>query len=314
MAKNLLIIDHRYDQLKSMLGPIFPELDIHTVGPRDKVADRLENIHVIMALGHLYNEDLIGAAPNLEWVQSLTTGTDAITGIASLGKQVIVTSTRGVHGPQMTEMVFLHMLNLTHDYPRMLRNQDKAVWERWEQPLLYKKTVAILGVGVIAEALAKRCKLFGMTVHGITSTVREVEGIDKMYRRDEMAEALAEADYFVVLVPHAPDTDKIVNAEVIAAMKPEAYLINVARGGVLDEDALIEALKSKRIAGAGLDVFAQEPLPADHAFWSLENLLITPKHGGMSNIYMQQVLPILEANMRHFLNGEAEKMINLVAH
>jgi len=297
-----------------MLEPIFPELTIYSVDPEDKIGDFLKDIHIIMALGHLYNEDLVGGAPNLEWIQSLTTGTDAITGLKTLKKEVIVTSTRGVHGPQMSEMVFLHMLNLTHDYPRMLRNQDKGVWERWEQPLLYKKTVAILGVGVIAEALAKRCKLFGMTVYGISSTIREVEGIDKMFHRDQMADALAEADYFVVLIPFSPETKNIVDADVFSAMKPDAFLINLSRGGVVDEDALLDTLKAERIAGAGVDVFAEEPLPAGHPFWGLKNLLITPKHGGMSNIYMEQVLPILEINLRHFLSGKTDKMINVVEH
>jgi len=212
----------------------------------------------------------------------------------------------------MSEMAFLHMLNLTRNYPRMLRNQDKRVWERWPQPLLHKKKVGILGVGIIAEELSRKCKAFNMTVYGISKTKRDVEGIDRFYGRDQLCEVAAAVDYLIVLVPYSPETDKIVNAEVLSAMKSTAYLINIARGGVIDEEALIEALTTKKIAGAGLDIFNQEPLPADHPFWGMDNVMITPKVDGISDIYVEQVLPILKTNLEHFIRGNREKMLNII--
>jgi len=119
-----------------------------------------------------------------------------------------------------------------------------------------------------------------------------------------------ELDYLVLLTPYSPATHNIVDARVLAAMKPTAYLINLARGGVVDEDALVEALRTGRLAGAGLDVFNQEPLPPDHPFWAFENVIITTHQGGFCDTYVDLAMPIIEHNMRCFLAGDVKAMIN----
>lgn len=310
--KNLLILDHNAEKYRELLEPHFPEVSFYTVKNQEEAMGLMEEMHILFAIGRFYDDDLIKKAPKLGWIQSLISGTDTIFAIESLKKEVLITSTRGIHGPQMSEMAFLHMLNLTRNYHRMLRNKDKGVWERWPQPLLYKKRVGILGVGVIAEELARKCKAFHMTVYGISATKREVEGIDRFYSREELPQVAAMVDYLIILVPYSPETHGIVNAKVISAMKPSAYLINIARGHVVDEEALMEALEGEKIAGAGLDVFWEEPLPKDHPLWGMDNVVITPKVGGMSDIYREQILPILEANLRHYIKGELEGMINIV--
>ncbi len=151
-----------------------------------------------------------------------------------------------------------------------------------------------------------------MTVVGITATPRDLEAFDKFYPRAELLQAAGEVDFLILTVPHSPETDKIVNAELLSAMKPTAFLINIARGGVVDEAALIEALRSGEIAGAGLDVFFEEPLPAESPLWKMENVVITPHVGGMSDNYIEQVLPIFEENLRHYMNGDRRSMINIV--
>ena len=312
MKKNLLILNPFAERYRTRLEPQFPEVTFHSALDLDGAKEIIKETHILFVIGHVFGDDFIRHASKLEWIQSLISGTDTLVALKTLKKEVLITSGRGIHGPQMSEMAFLHMLNLTRGYPRMLRNQDQRVWERWPQPLLYKKTVGILGIGVIAEELARKCKAFHMTVYGISSTIREVEGIDRIFRREELPKVAAMVDYLVILVPHSPETDKIVDGAVISAMKPGAYLINLARGGVLDEDALLEALRAGKIAGAGLDVYSQEPLPEDHPFWGMKNLVMTPKLGGMSDIYPEQVMPILEKNLRHFLDGDRHKMINIV--
>ena len=312
MKKNLLILNPFAERYRTRLEPQFPEVTFHSALDLDGAKEIIKETHILFVIGHVFGDDFIRHASKLEWIQSLISGTDTLVALKTLKKEVLITSGRGIHGPQMSEMAFLHMLNLTRGYPRMLRNQDQRVWERWPQPLLYKKTVGILGIGVIAEELARKCKAFHMTVYGISSTIREVEGIDRIFRREELPKVAAMVDYLVILVPHSPETDKIVDGAVISAMKPGAYLINLARGGVLDEDALLEALRAGKIAGAGLDVYSQEPLPEDHPFWGMKNLVMTPKLGGMSDIYPEQVMPILEKNLRHFLDGDRHKMINVV--
>jgi len=171
--------------------------------------------------------------------------------------------------------------------------------------------VGILGVGLIAEELAPKCKAFNMTVVGISSTPRQVPGIDRFYHRNELKHAVLELDYLVVLVPYTPETHGIVDAGIFSAMKSNSYLVNIARGGVVDEDALLQALESGQIAGAGLDTFVQEPLPQNHPFWKMENVIITPHLGGFNDAYVGKALPIIKKNLRCFLNGEIEKMIYL---
>ncbi len=219
-----------------------------------------------------------------------------------------------MHGPQVSELVFLQMLSLLRDFPRMLRNQATQVWERWPQPLLWGKTIVIVGVGAIAEALAPRCKAFGMTVYGISSSPRRPEGFDEVFARDEIQRGAALADFLVLIVPHTPQTENLIDAAVIAAMKPDAYLINVARGGVLDEGALRDALHERRLAGAALDVFREGSLPADHPLWREKKVIITPHIGGMSDIYLEQAYPIVRDNLRNFLAGDFAAMKNIVPH
>ena len=309
---NILVLDPRAARYKELLDPLFPEYAIHAAANEDEIGDFITGAEVIVALEHNFNDPLIAKASNLKWTQVLTTGYGTVLSLGNLSPEVIITNCRGVHGPQMSEMALLHMIALTRGYPKMLRNQDKGVWERWPQSLIFKKTAVILGIGAIAEELAPRLKAFGMTVYGISSAKRQVPGIDKMFPRHEMAEAVAEADFFILLIPYSPDSDKIVNADILAAMKPSAYLINLARGGVVDEDALMDVLKERKIAGAGLDVFKDWPLVPDHPFWSMDNVLVTPQLGGMSDIYQEQVLPILETNIKAFANGDRATMINLV--
>jgi len=307
---NLLILDQFAEKYRRTLEPKFPELFIHAAKSKEEIGDFVEKMEVLLAFR--LPDELMKKATRLQWIQSMATGVDYFINLPSLRKEILITSTRGMHGPQMSEMAFLHMLNLTRNYPRMLRNQDRRVWERWPQPLLSGKTVGILGIGVIAEELARKCKAFKMKVYGISKTAREVEGIDRFYGREELPRVAAEIDYLIVLVPYSPETHKIVNAKVLSAMKPTAYLINIARGQVIDEEALIEALKNRKIAGAGLDVFNEEPLPKDHPFWGMENVIVSPHVAGMSEIYAEQLLPIFEENLRRFLKGERRNLINRV--
>jgi D-2-hydroxyacid dehydrogenase (NADP+) len=151
-----------------------------------------------------------------------------------------------------------------------------------------------------------------MTVLGITATPRAVSGFDRMHRRDELMAMAPTLDYLVLLAPHTPETHHIVDARVLAALRPQAYLINVGRGGIVDEAALLAALSERRIAGAMVDVFAQEPLPPEHPFWALDTLIIiTPHVAGFSENFQAKAFPIIEANLRAFLAGDVAAMVNV---
>jgi len=292
------------------LAPRHPELAIRTVATRDEALKHAAWADILMAFGPQVKTDFFRDTPRLKWVHSLGTGTDGITDSPYLGKDVIVTATRGIHGPPISELAFLLMLAFSRDFRRIERQRAAKVWERFPGRLLDGKTVGILGIGAIAEGLGPRCKAFGMRVIGISRTVRPVAGFDKIYSRAEIAAAAAELDYFVLLLPLEPDTRNIVDDRVLAAIKPGAYLINLARGGVLDEAALTRALNDKRLAGAALDALATEPLPATSPLWTMPNVIITPHIGGYYDDYPRDAARQFEQSLAHFVAGRPELMLH----
>lgn len=289
-------------------------LDIVTANDLPEADDKLAEAEVVVAAGHTFDDARLARARRLKWIQAMTTGTDAIIGSRELEPRVIVTSTRGIHGPQMAEMAFMYMLTLSRRYRTMLENQKQRIWKRWNQVRLYGKTVVIVGVGIISEDLAPRCKAFGMNVIGVTRTPRDVPGFDRMLTYDRLREAVALADYLILLAPNTPETENLIDAAVLAAVKPGAFLVNLGRGALCDEEALIEALRTKRLAGAGLDAFRREPLPPDSPFWDLDNVMITPHVSGSSEDNLAMTWPIIETNMKCFLEGRSGDMINVVPH
>ncbi len=292
------------------LGPRHPGLNIKTFGTRDEALAHVKDADILMCFGPQVGKEFFRDTPKLKWVFSLGTGTDGITDSPHLGKDVIVTATRGIHGVPMSEMAFLMMLAFNRDLRRIERQRGERKWERYPGTLLDGKTVGILGVGAIAEDMAPRFKAFGMRVVGISRTSRPIAGFDKIYSRSAIVEAAKELDYFVLLVPLEADTRNIVNEAVLFAMKPTAFLINLARGGVLDEDALLRALEGRKIAGAALDALATEPLPKDNPLWSLPNVYITPHIGGFCDTYVRDAAMQFETSLEHFKAGAFDKMMN----
>jgi len=292
------------------LAPRHSELSIKTFATRDEAIKHIGWADIFMGFGPQVGKEFFRDTPKLKWVHSLGTGTDGITDSPFLAKDVIVTATRGIHGVPMSEMAFLMMLAFNRDLRRIERQRNEQKWERYPGTLLDKKTVGILGLGAIAEDMAPRFKAFGMRVVGISRTSRSIPGFDKIYSRAEIALAVAKLDYFVLLVPLEDDTRNIVNDRVLSAMKPTAFLINLARGGVLDEGALLRALEQKRIAGAALDALAKEPLPVDNPLWKLPNVYITPHIGGFCDTYVIDAARQFEQSLAHFAAGKPELMIH----
>ncbi len=307
---NLLILDSRADAYKKALLPKFPEVSIHSAQKEEEIGDFIEKADILLTIR--ISDKLIKKASKLKWIQALTTGVDYIINLPSLKKEVVITSTRGIHGPQVSEMAFLLMLALNRNFPEVVRNQDKAVWERWPGKLLWKKKVGILGIGVIGEEIARKCKAFDMKVFGIDIVKRKVESIDIFYGPEDIINVAKEVDYFIIVAPFTPQTEKMVDSKVLSAMKPTAFFLNLGRGEIVDEEALIQALNSGKIAGAALDTFLAEPLPKDHPFWGMKNVIVSPHVAGMSDVYVEQALSIFEENLRRFLQGERRSLINLV--
>jgi D-2-hydroxyacid dehydrogenase (NADP+) len=297
---------------RAMLLERFPQLTIDVVGHHNDVDPYIADIDVLLCFSPPMADHVVRDAPKLKWIQALGTGVDNIVDLPSLGKEVLVTNVRGIHGPPVSEATIAYMLSLARDLPRATRAQDKNEWVRWPARLLDGKTVGILGVGLISEHLAPICKAFNMTVVGITSAPRKAPGFDRMVASDELLKVASKLDYLVVMTPLTPASRNIIGENVFAAMKPSAYLINMARGGVVDEDALITALETGEIAGAALDVYMEEPLRSTSPLWKTKNCLLFSHLGGYSEGYEKRAMPTIEGNMRKFLAGDLKNMINIV--
>jgi D-2-hydroxyacid dehydrogenase (NADP+) len=313
---NLLILSEAQEAMqaryKAMLLERFPQLTIHVVGHHNAVGPYIADTDILMCFSPPMADHVVRDAPKLKWIQALGTGVDNIVDLPSLGPEVVVTNIRGIHGAPVSEATIAYMLSLARAMPRSAHAQDKSAWERWPSRLLDGKTVGILGVGLIAEYLAPICKQFGMRVIGFSGSPRLAKGFDRMVARSDLIKIAPELDYLVALAPLTPETRGIVGEKLLAAMKASAYLVNVARGGVVDEKALIEALESEKIAGAALDVFSEEPLPASSPLWKTKNLTIFPHLGGYSEGYEDRAMPTIAGNMSCFLAGDSKKMINIV--
>jgi D-2-hydroxyacid dehydrogenase (NADP+) len=300
------------EQYRARLAARFPELAIDVVDHHSKAAPFMREADALLTFGPHMKDEVLRGADKLKWVQALGTGVDNLIDLPSLKKDVILTNIRGIHGAPVSEAALMMMLALARDFALSLRNQDRQIWDRWPARLLDGKTVGIFGVGLIAEVLAPKCKALGMTVVGFTSAKRDLGGFDRMHSRGELLAQAPMLDFLVLLAPYADEIRNFVDHKIFAAMKPTSYLINLARGGIVDEDALLIALERGEIAGAALDVFQEEPLPRGHPLWTAKNVVITAHLGGFSDVYAQRALPTVEHNMACFLKGEYDRMINVV--
>lgn len=267
---------------------------------------------VLVALAHDVTEELVAAMPRLRYICSLTAGVDHLHSLKALKPDVRITSGRGIHGPQMSELAFLYMIALSRDFPAMHANQRAHVWQRWPQKLLLGKTAVLVGIGPIAEEMAARCKAFGMQVLGISDARASAPGFDRLMPRAQLREAAGLADFLIVLVPLSARTRHMIDDGVLAVMKRGGIIINLARGPVVDETALVARLRDGTLGGAGLDVFEEEPLPDESPLWDMPNVIVTPRIGGMSDVFAQQILPIVAHNIISFAEGRAADMINIV--
>lgn len=315
---NLLILlampESVRNQYRDRMRASFPDLNVDLIDHHSKAGPHIAQADALLTFAPMLSDTVLQNATRLKWVQALGTGVDNLVDRPCLRKDIVVTNIHGIHGAPVSEAALGAMLALARNLPRAIRRQSERRWERFPAQLLHNKTVGIFGVGAIAEALAPKCKAFGMRVVGVSSSPRTVAGFDAMHTSGDLADMAPEFDFLVLLTPLTEKTRNSIGARIFAAMKSSSFLINLARGGVVDETALVDALRARRIAGAALDVFIQEPLPTDHPFWSMENVIITTHQGGFCDVYIDHAWPTIDANMRCFLAGNTGGMINVVPH
>jgi D-2-hydroxyacid dehydrogenase (NADP+) len=297
-------------QIAELIGAAPAGIKITAISSMDEAPADLGEVRALIAVPHWVDGKLLQRMPRLEWLQSLTAGIDPWNGI-DFG-DIVVSTMGGVHAPQMSELAFIFMFTFARDLRAVFARQAAAEWRQEPQRVLAGARVVIVGVGGIAEALARRCAVFDMHVTGVSGSRTEAPDFDRILPMERLSEAAATADYFIVLTPYTERTHHLVSREVLAALPRSAVLINIARGPVVDEAALIEALSEKRIAGAGLDVFDQEPLPPDHPFWHMPNVMVTPHIGGWNTRLVEQLAPVVANNINRWFGTPRRKLVNQV--
>ena len=252
----------------------------------------------------------LAAAPKLRWLHAASAGIDHFDLTAITGRGLAMTNSRGVHSANIAEHVLGMMIALTRRFPRLMRAQAQREWRDWETHRevgeLQGQTLLLVGLGEIGRAVAERAAAFGMRIVAVRhrSDAEVPSGVSAVFSRDQLTDALAEADHVVLALPDTPHTRGMFDAAAFAAMKPGARIYNVGRGPVIDTAALVAALETGHLGGAGLDVTEPEPLPADSPLWGMENVLITAHTSGATPHYWERQLPLLMENIRRWQRGE----------
>jgi glyoxylate/hydroxypyruvate reductase A len=248
---------------------------------------------------------LLAKMPRLRWIQALTAGVEGWISLPDLRPDIALTCARGTHRVQMPENILGALFHLTKPYAQATLDQRDRRWTRRISEPLSGRTLGVLGLGEIGRELAKKAEALELRVIGTRRSQEQVPYVDRIYPPEATDEVLAQSDFVLLLLPLTPETEEIMNARRFKAMRSTAYLLNFGRGALVVDDDLVEAVRSKTIAGAVLDVYRKEPLPADHAFWGTEGITVLPHIGGL-DVHRDEIVAALFAdNMGRFLAGEA---------
>ena len=314
--KLLIALHHRFglwqapEWFAQRLRQDFPRLEVVHLSNYDRVMEEIADADI--AISWSLRGDQIKAAKKLKWIHSTATAVHALMSPELIASEIVVTNARDVHGPVVAEHALALAFALAKRLPQAVRFQQQKHWAQhdlWESSPrpreLNGATMTIMGMGGIGRPLADLASSVGMRVIGVREhPERECDGVDLMYGFDALEEALSEGDFVVLALPVTPKTHHLINAERLARLQPEAYLINVGRGVLIDEDALVRALRAKSFAGAALDVTSEEPLPPESPLWEMENVLITPHIAGLTEFMWERHYGHYTENLRRFLMGE----------
>ena len=256
-------------------------------------------------VGGTVPQSLLPLARRLRWVHNFAAGADSLLYPELRDSDVILTTSKGAHAIPISEHCLTFMLMFAHRLPTFMEWQRAGRWERPFIGELAGQTVGIIGLGNIGRELARKCKLaFGMRVVGTSRTLRPVEHVDRLYGTGELHALLGESDYVCMILPGTAETRGLIGAAELRAMKPSAYLINVGRGQHVDAAALLRALESGWIAGAGLDALDPEPLPTDHPLRKLPNVIVTPHLAGLTRGTRDRGVGRFISNLHSLRRGE----------
>jgi phosphoglycerate dehydrogenase-like enzyme len=283
-------------------------VDVETLSRKERPsADQLARTQALMA--YTVPAGLLPAMPKLRWAQVMTAGVEEWLALPDLPQGLVLTCARGTHAESMPENIIGALLYVAKPYAAAVANQKRGTWVRTVAQPLTGRTLGILGLGAIGQQVARIASVLGMRVIGTRRRPEPAPNVAKVLPSERMAEVLAESDFVLLLLPATPETENFVNAERLAMMQPGAWLLNFGRGHLVKDDDLIAAVKAKKIAGAVLDVFRQEPLPAEHPFWTTEGIIVLPHLGGPHPQRDRFVARLFADNLGRFLDGRALKEV-----
>ncbi len=316
-TKLLIVVHHRFDLWRvptwfgEQLASAFPQLQLVIRDSYEGIEADLQDAEILFTIS-LRPEQFV-VARKLRWIHAPSAAVHQFMFRELLASEVILTNSTEVHGPVVAEHVIALMFALAKKIPQALAFQQKRIWGQeaiWSEGAhpreLADATLGLIGVGGIGRRVAQMASALGMRVIAVREHVEKGRplGVEKVFATGAINEMLRQSDFVVMAAPVTKSTQKLMNAERLAIMKPEAYLINVGRGAQVDESELADALRNRRIAGAALDVFEHEPLPADSPLWSLDNLLITPHTAGLTDKLWHRHYEHFSGNVQRFLGGE----------
>jgi len=258
--------------------------------------------------GDTFPVDLISKARNLKWIQSMSAGVENYARSKLIPPNVIITKVKGIFGPIMSEYVVGYILAITQNMKKVFENQKKRCWQPFVVDSIRHKTVGVMGLGSVGAYIAYQGYLMGAVVIALEEQEKRLPYVSQEYPVAEIEEFLGRADFVVVTVPLTDATEGIIGEKEFKMMKKGGYLINVSRGPLVQEKALLKALKQGTIAGAVLDVFSEEPLPKDHELWGLDNVSITPHISGPD--IPEEIAKIFMENLKRFEEGK--KLVGVV--
>jgi glyoxylate/hydroxypyruvate reductase A len=267
----------------------------------------LAEADILFDFDQTHQEDLPELAPKLKWIQATSAGIGQFVRKMGYDKRTnwIYTTASGVHARPLAEFVLMALLMFAKNYEYMAREKANHHWERYHAEELAGKTLAIVGLGKIGRETARLAKAFDMRVIGSRRNILEpTPFVDALYGPADLDELLQQADYLILATPHTDETESLIGARELALLPAGAILINIARGAVVDEPALIAALQSGHLRGAALDVFAEEPLPSDSPLWDMPNVIICPHSASTAVTENQKIVDIFIHNLRCYLDGK----------
>ncbi|HBY99277.1 MAG TPA: D-2-hydroxyacid dehydrogenase [Chloroflexi bacterium] len=286
----------------SILPDRFPQVDFTITDQAETFAAAARDAEILY-IGRKYDRALLASARRLKWLHLGGTGINPLLPLSDFAPETILTHSPGLNAAMIADHILCAIAMLVWDFPHILRNQMQRRWERWGVERLEGKTLLLVGLGSIGRAVAHRAGAAGMRVVGVKRVPGPLAGVERVVGPDQLHGVLPEADFVVLAVPLTPETNKLIAAAALQRMKATAYLVNVSRGAVVDEAALVAALHAGQIAGAALDVFEQEPLPPESELWGFENVIITPHIASWSSDYRARALELFCQNLECYLAG-----------